>query len=76
MDWKTDIEPVVTSVIRHALTVAAGSLATAGVIQTDQQTQFIAIGSGAALWALAQVWSWWQKRKQAAQLRAAAGNGG
>lgn len=69
MDWKTDIEPIVSSVVRHGLTMLAGALATAGAIQPDQQNQFIAITAGICLWGASQLWSAWQKRKQAAEIR-------
>lgn len=64
MNFKTDIEPILTSVMRHALTTAAGALATAGAIQPNQTTQFVTICSAIAVWAVAQGWSWWQKHTQ------------
>lgn len=66
MDFKTDVEPILTSVLRHALTTAAGALATAGAIQPDQTTQFVTICSAIAIWAAGQSWSWWQKHRQKA----------
>lgn len=74
MDFKTDIEPLVSGLARHVITGLAGSLVTAGAIQKDQQTQFIAIGSGILVWAAGMAWSAWQKRQQKAQVQSAREN--
>lgn len=73
MDWKTDVEPILTGFVRHGLTVAAGSLGTMGALAPDQQTQFIAVGTALVLYVVGQLWSILQKRKQAAELKM--GNG-
>ncbi len=51
--------------VRHALTVAAGSLVTDGLVQAGDQDSFIKIGSGIVVGLAAVAWSWWQKSGQA-----------
>lgn len=64
LDYKTEVQPLITGLARHAMTAAAGALAGLGAIQTDQQTQFISIGSGILVWLAGYAWSAWQKRQQ------------
>jgi hypothetical protein len=52
--------------VRHAMTIAAGSLVTAGILQSGQSSNFIEIGSGIALGLIGLAWSWWQKKGQQA----------
>ncbi|MBP7649001.1 MAG: hypothetical protein KA744_04075 [Phenylobacterium sp.] len=66
MDYKTDIEPILTSLLRHGLTTVAGMLAVNGAIQENQVTQFVTIGSAVVIWAAGQGWAVWQKRHQKA----------
>lgn len=75
MDWETDVQPILTSMVRHGLTLASGVLAADGWIQHDQATQFVAIGSAVCLYGLSQAWSIWQKRQQKAATEVAASTG-
>lgn len=59
------IAQLASSFIRHWLGIAAGALGTAGVLNPDQQTQFISIGLAVALYLLAQGWSFIRKIKRA-----------
>jgi hypothetical protein len=53
--------PVLAGQARHVMTMLAGSLVTLGAIQSDQQSQFISIGSGIVVWLVAAIWSGVQK---------------
>lgn len=53
---------MVSATARHLLTGIAGALATAGVIQGDQQTQFVAIAGSIVLWSAGLIWSAMQKK--------------
>ena len=58
---------VIGGVARHVLTAIAGSLVAAGAIHSgSEQTQFVSIGCGVALWAAGIAWSWWNKQGHAA----------
>jgi hypothetical protein len=71
MDYKTDIEPILTSLLRHGLTTVAGMLAVNGAIQENQVTQFVTIGSAVVIWAAGQGWAVWQKANQKQVVQAA-----
>jgi hypothetical protein len=58
------LKSTVAGLIRHGLTVAAGSLVTLGLLQSNDSANFVSIGSGLALGAVGIVWSWWQKKGQ------------
>jgi hypothetical protein len=53
---------IIGSTLRHVLTAVAGALVSAGALSNGQESQFVAIGSGLVLWALAYGWSWYQKQ--------------
>jgi hypothetical protein len=53
--------PVLAGQVRHLMTVVAGALVGVGALQSDQQSQFISIGSGIVVWLVAAVWSGVQK---------------
>jgi hypothetical protein len=55
------LQMIVAAVVRHAATAFAGSLATWGVIQSDQQTEVVSLGISAGAWALSMIWSVYQK---------------
>ena len=63
MDSET-IKPLLGLIARHALTTAAGILASHGYLQSSGTEQFV----GAGLLFLGVAWSWWQKSGQAAVL--------
>lgn len=56
---------VIAALARHILTAAAGALGTAGVLTTDQQTQFVSLGAALALGGVSYAWSVIQKRNLA-----------
>lgn len=58
------VKSVVAGQARHVLTAAGVWMAGHGLIQSDQQDQFVQIGVGAALYLLGAGWSWWQKEGQ------------
>lgn len=64
--------PIVAGQVRHLLTVAAGMLVANGALQSSQESQFINIGVGLAMWLIVAGWSWWQKvgQKRAQELLA------
>lgn len=48
--------------LRHGMTYLGGALGSYGLFATsDQQTQFVTIGTGIVVGATGQLWSWWQK---------------
>ncbi len=47
---------------------AAGALLTYGVLQPDQQTQFVTIGVSVVVASMGYIWSWWNTRGKAAVL--------
>lgn len=57
------VKAVVAGAVRHALTGAAGAMAAAGMIQTNQTTQFVDIAVSLALWGFGVWWSALQKKK-------------
>lgn len=75
MDWETDVKPIVTGVVRHVITGAATALGGAGVLSSDQQTQFVSIASATLLYGVSLGWSAWQKRHQKAKVVEAAQTG-
>lgn len=75
MNYKTDIEPIITAGVRHAITVSAGWLAAQGVIAQDQQTQTIQLGTSIVLGLIGVGWAFWQKTHQKAQVKEAAATG-
>lgn len=56
---------LVASIVRHAMTGLSGVLAANGALTTDQQAQFVSVGSALLLYGAAQVWSLIQKRNAA-----------
>ena len=52
---------IIAGILRAGLTGLAGILATAGALTGDQQTQFVTIGGGLALWLATVAWSAIQK---------------
>lgn len=52
---------IVKSLVRHWISMGAGSLVSIGALAADDQTQFNAIASGIALYALSQGWSFVRK---------------
>lgn len=56
---------LVKSLVRHGLTMLAGVLVGGGIIDEAAATEIIGVAepvlSGAAIWALAQGWSFWDK---------------
>lgn len=76
MDYDTDIKPILTSVVRHAMTLLAGALAMWGwKLSAGQTAQFESEGAAVVLYLLGQAWSWWQKRKQVKAVVVAAATG-
>jgi hypothetical protein len=65
------VTQVAALVARAFLNWAAGSLGLAGLLTSDQQTQFIAIGGALAMGALSLGWSWVQKLNAHQGLKAA-----
>lgn len=64
MDWNTIwtmAQPIVAGQIRTALAGVAGSLVVAGAIQPGDESSFVKIGTGIAVYAIPAAWSWWQK---------------
>lgn len=61
----------VASLLRSWLNAAAGALGTAGVLQPDQQTQFVTVALALLMWAANYSWSWLQKRDAARRLKVA-----
>lgn len=59
------VKSFIAGQVRHFATVAAGILVAYGAIEQGQSSQFVAMGSGIALWLLGAGWSWWQKLGQA-----------
>lgn len=57
-----DLQTILGSIARHALTTLAGWLVANGFLANSDEQKFV--GAAAALLALA--WSWWQKKGQAA----------
>jgi ABC-type nickel/cobalt efflux system permease component RcnA len=57
----TFLKSVIAGQLRHVLTVAAGSLVTAGALDASQSESFVAIGSGLVLWLGTAAWSYFQK---------------
>ena len=58
----TILQTTVAGLVRHAMTVAAGALVTAGLIHSGtDQTSFVDVGSGIIVGGLGLLWSWWQK---------------
>ena len=57
------------SIVRHVLTIAAGSLGSLGVLQANQETQFVQMGSSIVLGLAALVWSWYEKQGHAELVR-------
>ena len=57
----TFLQSLAALLTRHAATALAGSLATWGVIQSDQQTEFVSLGVSAGAWGLSVAWSIYQK---------------
>lgn len=55
---------IAAGMIRHGLTIAGGSLVTAGYMQSSDTQAFV--GGGMALVGI--LWSWWQKTGQARAL--------
>jgi hypothetical protein len=55
--------PVLAGQLRHLMTVVAGALVGAGALQSSQQNEFISIGAGIIMWAIAALWSWGQKEE-------------
>lgn len=53
---------MVSAGARHLVTAVAGSLVTAGAIQSDQQTQFVTIATGVVVWAAGLAWSYANKK--------------
>jgi hypothetical protein len=58
-------KPVIAGLARHAFTAAAGALASYGLIQPDQMTQFEDGGVAVVLFLAGAAWSYWQKRQAA-----------
>jgi hypothetical protein len=59
------LELVAGLTARHVLTGIAGSLVTVGAIHPGaDESSFVTIGSGIAVWAVGAGWSWWQKTGQ------------
>ena len=58
--------PAVLGVVRHLLTIAAGALTSKGVINPDETEILV----GATLGILGVIWSIFDKKKTAKQLRA------
>jgi hypothetical protein len=56
-----DQQTILALALRHALTTAAGALATHGYLSSSATEQFVSAGMLIAGIA----WSWWQKRGQA-----------
>jgi hypothetical protein len=59
-----DAQTLLSLVLRHALTTAAGALAAHGYLASSGSEQFISAGMLAA----GILWSWWQKSGQALAL--------
>ncbi len=53
---------ILAGITRHGLSALSGVLVSAGALNTDQQSQFVAIGSGIVLWLGQVAWSAIQKR--------------
>lgn len=65
MDNDSPTQLIAGLVARHAMTVAAGSLVTLGLLHAGgDETSFVQIGSSILVGALALGWSWWQKSGQ------------
>lgn len=65
MDNDSIMQLVTGLAARHAMTVAAGSLVTLGLLHSGaDETNFIQLGSGILVGAVALLWSWWQKSGQ------------
>lgn len=62
---------VTASLIRSWVNAGAGALATAGVLTTEQETQFVVVGVALLTWVANYSWSVVQKRQAAARLKAA-----
>lgn len=56
------LKPFLAAIMRHLLTLAAGALATHGIINSSGSEQFIGFGMTCAGLA----WSWWSKTGHAA----------
>ena len=56
------LSSMVASVARHGLTSAASALATFGVIQASQSSEFIDLGLSVVLWGAGLWWSAIQKK--------------
>lgn len=76
LDWldpqtKALLKDFALGQLRHMMTMIGTALGSYGVLATsDQQAQFVTIGSGIAVAGTAQIWSWWQKTgKPQAQAR-------
>lgn len=53
---------IVQAVARKALTAAAASLVTLGVLPDDQTTQFVTVGAGLVLGVVSLAWTYIEKR--------------
>lgn len=54
-------KPIVAGQIRTAMAGVAGSLVTVGAIQGNQETAFISMATGIAMYAIPAAWSWVSK---------------
>lgn len=55
--WFGIVKPLATAALRHGTTAVAGVLVSVGALQSDQQTQFVAIASGIAVWLVGYAWA-------------------
>lgn len=64
MNFWPMLKPMIAGQLRHMLTLAAGYLIANGALASGDQSQFVAMASGIAMWGVSAVWSLYQKNAQ------------